>query len=76
MGGGGGIGGGANSRARDAFQVHLSTLDELLRESDEAADSFVECVNSFNDAAWEEEEDERVQREFSSGGGAGAAAAD
>jgi hypothetical protein len=74
-GGGGGIGGGANSRARDAFQVHLSTLDELLRESDEAADSFVECVNSFNDAAWEEEEDDRVQREFSSGGGAGAAAA-
>ena len=69
---GGGVGGGANSRARDAFAVHLSALDELLRESDEAADGFVEFVNSFNDAAWEEEVDERVRREFSSGGGAGA----
>ena len=69
---GGGVGGGANSRARDAFAVHLSALDELLRESNEAVDGFVECVNSFNDAAWEEEEDERIRREFSSGGGAGA----
>jgi hypothetical protein len=72
---GGGVGGGsgtANARARDAFAVHLSALDELLRESDEAADGFVECVNSFNDAAWEEEEDERVRCEVSSGGGAAA----
>ena len=46
--------------------MHLPALDELLRESDEAADSFVECINSFNNVAWEEEEDERVQREFSS----------
>ena len=33
-------------KAQDAFAAHLGTLDELLRESDELADQFVDCVNS------------------------------
>lgn len=49
-------------RAQDAFAVHLSTLDELLRESSEAADRFVECINTRNE---EEEELTRTQRELS-----------
>ena len=46
-------------RAQDAFAAHLGTLDELLRESDEAADRFVECINTKNE---EEEELARTQR--------------
>ena len=41
-------------RASDAFKAHLGTLDELLRESDDLAERFVECVNRRN----EEEEEE------------------
>lgn len=33
-------------KAEDAFAAHLGTLDELLRESSEMADRFVDCVNS------------------------------
>jgi len=33
-------------KAQDAFAAHLATLDDLLRESSEMADRFVECVNS------------------------------
>lgn len=40
-------------RGEDALAAHLATLDELLRESDEAAERFVECVNARNE---EEEE--------------------
>ncbi|KAL7541227.1 hypothetical protein ACHAXR_011905 [Thalassiosira sp. AJA248-18] len=53
-------------RAQDAFAAHLGTLDELLRECDEAADRFVECVNTRNE---EEEELSRSQREMMGSGG-------
>ena len=46
-------------RAQDAFAAHFGTLDELLRESDEAADRFVDCINTKNE---EEEELARTQR--------------
>eukprot|EP00584_Thalassiosira_punctigera_P004860 CAMPEP_0172528150 /NCGR_PEP_ID=MMETSP1067-20121228/2633_1 /TAXON_ID=265564 ORGANISM="Thalassiosira punctigera, Strain Tpunct2005C2" /NCGR_SAMPLE_ID=MMETSP1067 /ASSEMBLY_ACC=CAM_ASM_000444 /LENGTH=454 /DNA_ID=CAMNT_0013312017 /DNA_START=30 /DNA_END=1394 /DNA_ORIENTATION=+ len=36
-------------RAQDAFAAHLGALDELLKESDDAAESFVQCVNIRND---------------------------
>jgi len=36
-------------RAQDAFAAHLGSLDELLRESDNAAERFVECVNLRNE---------------------------
>ena len=70
-GGHGGVGIGGNKeerkenikadkrRAQDAVAAHLGTLDELLRESDEAADRFVECINTKNE---EEEELARTQR--------------
>jgi hypothetical protein len=55
-----------DKRAQDAFAAHLGTLDELLRECDEAADRFVECVNTQN------EEEEllmlRGQRELAGSG--------
>ena len=53
-------------RAQDAFAAHLSTLDELLKESDDAAEHFVECVNTRNE---EEEELTRGQRELIGGSG-------
>ncbi|KAL9178414.1 hypothetical protein ACHAXT_000061 [Thalassiosira profunda] len=59
-------------RAQDAFAAHLGTLDELLRESDEAAERFVECVNARNEA---EEELARNQRELAGSGVAGRAGA-
>lgn len=49
-------------KAQDAFAAHLATLDDLLRESSEMADRFVECVNSRG-------EDEEMNR---NGGGVGA----
>ena len=52
-------------RAQDAFAAHLGTLDELLRESNDAAERFVECVNTRNE---EEEELARSQRELSGSG--------
>ncbi|KAL7529062.1 hypothetical protein ACHAXR_002772 [Thalassiosira sp. AJA248-18] len=53
-------------RAQDAFAAHLGTLDELLRECDEAADRFVGRVNTRNE---EEEELSRSQREMMGSGG-------
>lgn len=52
-------------KATDAFAAHLGTLDELLRESNDLADRFVECVNSRN----EEEELMMSQAGLAAGGG-------
>jgi len=41
-------------RAQDAFAAHLTTLDELMRESNDSADRFVECVNARNEEIEEE----------------------
>mmetsp|Transcript_3789 Transcript_3789/g.8441 ORF Transcript_3789/g.8441 Transcript_3789/m.8441 type:complete len:460 (+) Transcript_3789:308-1687(+) len=52
-------------RAQDAFAAHLGTLDELLRESSESADRFVECVNTRNE---EEEEELNMLRSSTTNG--------
>lgn len=52
-------------KATDAFAAHLSTLDELLRESNDLAERFVECVNARN----EEEELMMSQTGLAAGGG-------
>ena len=52
-------------RAGDAFAAHLGALDELMRECDESADRFVECVN-----AWNEEEEELARTQAANGRGA------
>ena len=49
-------------KASDAFKAHLGTLDELLRESDDLAERFVECVNRRN------EEEEELMMLGNSGG--------
>jgi len=54
-------------KATDAFAAHLGTLDELLRESNELADRFVECVNERN-----EEEELMMSQAAAVGSGANA----
>lgn len=57
-------------KATDAFAAHLGTLDEFLRESNDLADRFVECVNERN------EEEELLMSQAAvagSGGGVGGA---
>ena len=49
-------------KATDAFAAHLSSLDELLRESNDLADRFVDCVNSRN------EEEEEIMSQQGGGG--------
>ena len=56
-------------KATDAFAAHLGTLDELLRESNDLAERFVECVNSRN----EEEELMMSQAAAAAGSGGGGA---
>lgn len=53
-------------REKEAYEAHLSALDELLRESSELADRFVEVVNDLNE---KEEEEEAYWREMMKGGG-------
>ncbi|KAK1743988.1 hypothetical protein QTG54_005585 [Skeletonema marinoi] len=53
-------------KATDAFAAHLGTLDELLRESNELADRFVECVNERN------EEEELMMSQAAAVGSGGA----
>jgi hypothetical protein len=50
-------------KATDAFAAHLGTLDELLREGNDMADRFVDCVNSRN------EEEEAIIMASTVGGG-------
>ncbi|KAL3769881.1 hypothetical protein ACHAWU_007087 [Discostella pseudostelligera] len=57
-------------REKEAYEAHLSALDELLRESSELADRFVEVVNDLNE---KEEEEENYWREMMKGGGGGEA---
>lgn len=52
-------------RSQDAFAAHLASLDELLRESDELAEQF---VNIFNDKNEEMEEEEYRINQLKSGG--------
>ena len=52
-------------RSQDAFAAHLGSLDELLRESDELAEQF---VNIFNDKNEEMEEEEYRINQLKSGG--------
>jgi len=54
-------------KATDAFAAHLGTLDELLRESNDLADRFVECVNERN-----EEEELMMSQAAAVGSGANA----
>lgn len=42
-------------RSQDAFAAHLSSLDELLRESDDLAEQFVKTFNDKNEEMEEEE---------------------
>jgi len=53
-------------KATDAFAAHLGTLDELLRESNDLADRFVECVNERN------EEEELMMSQAAAVGSGGA----
>mmetsp|Transcript_27942 Transcript_27942/g.43919 ORF Transcript_27942/g.43919 Transcript_27942/m.43919 type:complete len:467 (-) Transcript_27942:67-1467(-) len=57
-------------KATDAFAAHLGTLDELLRESNDLAERFVECVNTRN----EEEDLMMSQAALMAGAGTSAAA--
>ena len=52
-------------RSQDAFAAHLSSLDELLRESDELAEQFVKTFNYKNE---EMEEEEHRINQLKSGG--------
>jgi hypothetical protein len=52
-------------RSQDAFAAHLSSLDELLRESDDLAEQF---VKTFNDKNEEMEEEEYRIEQLKSGG--------
>jgi len=58
-------------KATDAFAAHLGTLDELLRESNDLAERFVECVNARN----EEEELLMSQAAVAMGGPSGGGSA-
>jgi hypothetical protein len=42
-------------KSQDAFAAHLTSLDELLRESDDLAEQFVKCYNDKNEEMEEEE---------------------
>ena len=55
-------------REKEAYEAHLSALDELLRESSEMADRFVEVVNDLNE---KEEEEEQYWRDMMRGGAGG-----
>ncbi len=55
-------------REKEAYEAHLSALDDLLRESSEMADRFVEVVNDLNE---KEEEEENYWRDMSRGDGGG-----